>query len=271
MQGPEHRKNERLPDKGSGRELSPEDRRHLTLAGLRKPLNALVLVVGGVFSLLTLSVWVLILTLLTYATLVFLAVKDPLFQNRMLDGRGGVRQPAIPQDTDASPERRARWLPRGETRQKVEAALEIHRKVLSAIENSDEVTREVLDDAVPKLRGAAGRLVDLAHLREEAAGAVRELESQSISGSAETASNDQRALAADLEGLRKKVRDADAEISGMVDRLLALRAKVVRVSLETGEAASSAANGLNSDLEELNFRLDALQDTLSSPDVRPGR
>ena len=53
---------------------------------------------------------------------------------------------------DVSPERRARWLPRGETRERVEAALVVYRKVVVAIEESDEVTRAVLDDAVPKLQ-----------------------------------------------------------------------------------------------------------------------
>ena len=271
MQQPERRRNERLPDKGPGDELSREERRRLTLAALRKPMNILVLAVGLGFSLIALSVWVPVLTLLTYATLVFLAVRDPIFQDRVLGGREDAGRPTVPREADASPERRARWLPRGETRQKVEAALEVHRKVLSAIENSDEVTRAVLDDAVPKLRGVADRLVDLAHLREAAAGAIHELEPQAPDDGAETASRDRRELATDLEGLRKRVREADAEISGMVDRLLALRAKVVRISLETGDAASSAANGLNSDLDDLNFRLDALQETLSPPDTRPDR
>ena len=267
MQGPEHRRNEQLPDRSFGKDLSPEDRRRLTLAALRKPMNVLVLAVGVVFSIITLSIWPPILTLLTYAALVFLAVRDPIFQNRVLEGRGSTPHPEIPRQTDASPERRARWLPRGETRQKVEAALEIHRKVLSAIENSDEVTREVLEDAIPGLHGAADRLVDLAHLREEAAGAIHELEPQAPGGLEKSASSDQQGLAASLEDLRKKVREADAEISGMVDRLLALRAKVVRISLETGEAASSAASGLNTDLRALNSRLDALQETLSPPDT----
>lgn len=275
MQEPEHqterRRNERLPERGPDKELSPEERRRLTLAALRKPLNVLMLAIGFGFSLITLSVWVALLTLLTYAALVLLNVRDPIFRYQILGGRAGTPGITIPREADASPERRARWLPRGETRQKVEAALEVHRKVLSAIKNSDEVTRSVLDDAIPRLRAAAGRLVDLAHLREEAAAAIRELETQAPDRAAETSSRDPQEFTTSLKSLQKKVRDMDAEISGMVDRLLALRAKVVRVSLETGDAARSAATGLTSDLDDLNRRLDALQETLSPPDTGPDR
>ena len=44
----------------------------------------------------------------------------------------------------------------------MEAALDVYRKVVAAIEDSDDVTRAVLDDAVPKLHAAADRLVDVA-------------------------------------------------------------------------------------------------------------
>ena len=44
----------------------------------------------------------------------------------------------------------------------MEAALEVYRKVVAAIEASDDVTRAVLDDAVPRLHAAADRLVDVA-------------------------------------------------------------------------------------------------------------
>ena len=77
--------------------------------------------------------------------------------------------------TEVSPERRARWLPRGETRQKVESALIVYRKLVASIEDADDVTRAVLDDAVPKLHAAADRLVDVGLARERAAEAASSL------------------------------------------------------------------------------------------------
>ena len=116
------------------------------------------------------------LTLATYASLVFLAARDPIFQRKVLGGSEvPATSPTAVQSRDVSPERRARWLPRGETRQKVEAALEVYRKVVAAIEDSDDVTRAVLDDAVPRLHAAADRLVDVAEGREKAAEVAREL------------------------------------------------------------------------------------------------
>ena len=116
------------------------------------------------------------LTLVTYASLVFLAARDPIFQRKVLGGRRSRRRlRTAVQSRDVSPERRARWLPRGETRQKVEAALDVYRKVVAAIEDSDDVTRAVLDDAVPRLHAAADRLVDVAQGRERAAEVARDL------------------------------------------------------------------------------------------------
>ena len=130
----------------------------LRAAALR-PINVTMLVIGaGVFAT-TLVWWLLPLTIVTYASLVFLAARDPIFQRKVLGG-GEVPKtsPNAVESSDVSPERRARWLPRGETRQKVEAALDVYRKVVAAIETSDDVTRTVLDDVVPRLHAAADRL-----------------------------------------------------------------------------------------------------------------
>ena len=130
-----------------------------------RPLNVLVLVIGAGIFATTLAWWVPLLTLVTYVLLVFLSARDTLFARRVVHGREDARSPAVTVDRDVSPERRARWLPRGESREKVEAALVVYRKVVVAIEESDDVTRAVLDDAVPKLHTAANRLVDVARLR----------------------------------------------------------------------------------------------------------
>ena len=107
--------------------LSPEARRRVRRAAFLRPGGLLVVVVGTVFFAATLTWWIIPLTLVTYAALVFLAVRDPLFQSRVLEGRErrSMTQPGPLREQDVSPERRARWLPRGETRRKVEAALEV--------------------------------------------------------------------------------------------------------------------------------------------------
>ena len=71
---------------------------------------------------------------------------------------------------------------------------------------------------------------------------------------------------ADLAGLENEVRAADAEISDAFEKLLTLRARVVRISVESGGAAQDAAAKLNADLDELNLRLEALRSTLSPPE-----
>src|SRR5215207_191395 len=151
--------------------LSPAERSRVTRAAALRPLNVLVLVIGAGIFATTLTWWVPPLTLVTYALLVFLAVRDPIFGRRVVHGP----EEATRMDRDVSPERRARWLPRGETRQKVEAALVVYRKVVAAVEESDDVTRAVLDDAVPKLHAVADRLVDVAQGREKAAEVLRDL------------------------------------------------------------------------------------------------
>ena len=222
----------------------------LRAAALR-PLNLVLLLVGVVFFIFTLAWWVLPLTGATYAALVYLGSRDPILQNRVL----GRRVPALGRDRDVSPERRARWLPRGETREKVDAALVEYRKIVAAIEGSDDVTREVLHDTVPKLHATADRLVDVALQREKAAGTVRDL------GGAPDAGTPREG---DLRRLEGQVRAADAEISATHEQLLDLRARVVRVSIDTSDA--QRADALNASLDEINARLEALSDIATSQD-----
>jgi hypothetical protein len=233
--------------------LSPEERRRVTRAAALRPINVLMLVIGaGVFAT-TLAWWIPPLTLVTYSLLVLLSARDPAFGQRVLHGgEGGTGDR---EDRDVSPERRARWLPRGETRERVEAALVVYRKVVNAVEESDDVTRAVLGDAVPKLHAAADRLVDVAHGRERAAEAIRDLREHTGAGS--------RSREEDLRELEAKLHAADAEISDTFEQLLNFRAKVARVSIEGG--SSGQATALNASLEELNARLEALSETMSPP------
>lgn len=235
--------------------LSADEERRLLRAAALRPLNVLVVVVGA-FATFLVAWWMAPLTLLTYAVLVLLAARDPIFRQRILRGREtpGI-PPGAPANRDVSPERRARWLPRGETRQKVEGALVVYRKVVAAIEESDEVTRAVLEDTVPKLHAAANRLVDVAHSREQASETVED--HRRASGKSSEASP----RTEDVRKLEERIGAADAEISETFDKLLDLRARVVRVSLESGDPEKAAAFGAS--LDELNARLEALSDTLS--------
>jgi len=224
-----------------------------------RPLNVIVLVIGvGIFAT-TLAWWVPPLTLVTYALLVFLSARDPIFARRVLRGREDARSSEATADQDVSPERRARWLPRGETREKVEAALVVYRKVVLAIEESDDVTRAVLDDAVPKLHAAASRLVDVAQRREKAAEVLRDLRQHTTGRSLAPDTGE-----GDVVALQDRLRAADAEISGTFEKLLALRSRVVRVSIDSGNAEGAAA--LNASLDDLNARLEALSDTMTPPE-----
>ena len=227
--------------------LTPQARRRVVRAAALRPLNVLVLVIGAVFFAATLAWWVVPLTLATYAGLVFLGASDPILQRRTL----GLQAPIIDQAQDVSPERRARWLPRGEVRQKADAALAEYRKVVAAIEVSDDVTRAVLEDTIPRLHATADRLVDVALQREKAAETVRDLREKPGTG---TRSDD-------LRRLQTRVDEADAEISATHEELLDLRAKVVRISIDTDDARK--ADALNASLDELNARLEALGDVTS--------
>ncbi len=238
--------------------LSPEERRRMVRAAALRPMNALMLAIGAVGFALTLAWWIPPLTLITYVALVLLAARDPLFQSQVLHGRRRPRiAPGAAEGRDVSPERRARWLPRGETRQKVEAALVVYRKVLTAIEESDDVTRAVLDDAIPKLHAAANRLVDVAQAREKATEVIDDLDRNT------GATTESKAREESRQVLEDRIRAADAEISGTLDRFLTLRARVVRVSIESGDP--TRADALNASLDDLNARLEALSDTMSPP------
>jgi hypothetical protein len=234
----------------------------LRVAALR-PINVTMLVIGAVAFATTMAWWLLPLTIVTYAALVFLAARDPIFQRKVL-GRGEVQKtsPDTLQSSDVSPERRARWLPRGETRQKVEAALDIYRKVVVAIETSDDVTRSVLDDAVPRLHAAAERLVDVARGRERAAEVARDLSRDTGSAAPTTARQE------NLRELENRISAADTEISDTYQELLDLRAKVVRISIDSENPAR--ANDLNASLDGLNARLEALSE-LMAPQGEPPR
>ena len=218
-------------------------------AAALRPLNLVVLVIGLVFFVATLAWWALPLTLATYAALVFLGARDPFLQSRVL----GRKEPAVEQPRDLSPERRARWLPRGEIRERVDAALAEYRKVVAAVEASDDVTRAVLEDTMPRLHAAADRLVDVALQREKAAKTARELRDKSAL--------DTGPMEEDLRRLEARVREADADISATSGQFLDLRARVVRISIDRDNAQRVAA--LNASLDELNARLEALDDIAS--------
>jgi hypothetical protein len=244
----------------SAQRLSPEARQQVRRAAFLRPTSLLVVAIGSVFFALTLTWWSIPLTLLTYAVLVFLAARNALFLDSVLEGREGRARtrPEASKARDVSPERRARWLPRGETRQKVEAALEVQRRITVAIQESGDVVQAVLDDAIPKLDGVAERLVDVAHTREKVAGAIQDLEARPGTPRREAWDTDHTELEHELHA-------ADAEISSTFEKLLALRARVVRVSVESGGAALEAAAKLNADLDEMNLRLDALQELIEVP------
>jgi hypothetical protein len=226
-----------------------------------RPINLMMLVIGVVISAITTTWWLLPVTLATYASLLFLAARDPIFQRKVLGSNGASTTPPAPvRSRDVSPERRARWLPRGETRQKVEAALGVYRKVVAAIEDSDEVTRAVLDDAAPKLHAAADRLVDVAEAREKAAEVASELGQN-------TETSERTTRQENLRELEERIRIADAEISDTSEELLDLRAKVVRISLDTNNP--TRAKDLNASLDGLNARLEALSETMSPQEEPP--
>jgi hypothetical protein len=231
----------------------------LRAAALR-PINVTMLVIGTFAFAATLAWWLPPLTILTYASLVFLAARDPIYQRKVL--RGGETSPNAVESTDISPERRARWLPRGETRQKVEAALDVYRKVVAAVETSDDVTKTVLYDVVPRLHAAADRLVDVAQGRERAAEVARDL-SRDTGSTTRTAARQEN-----LRELENRISAADAEISDTYQELLDLRAKVVRISIESENPAR--ANDLNASLDGLNARLEALSE-LMAPQGEPPR
>lgn len=244
----------------SAERISPEARQEVRRAAFLRPINLFVVLIGGVFFALTLTWWSIPLALATYLVLVFLATRDPLFLEYVLERRDSRprMRPDSTKSIDVSPERRARWLPRGETRQKVEAALEVNQRIMVAIQESDDVVQAVLDDAGPKLDGVAERLVDVGHTREKVAGAIQDLKARPGAGRREDRD-------IDLTELENELQTADAEISSTFEKLLTLRSRVMRASVESGSAARDAAAKLNADLDEMNLRLDALRSTMSPP------
>ncbi len=257
---PERRDRPASPAGQPARSDSPEECRSVIRAAALRPINLAMLLVGGVFFATTLAWWVVPLALVTYTLLVVLAARDPLFRSRVLGTDEASSLRSGPQAApDIPPERRARWLPRGETRNTVEEALVAYRKLVASIEGSGDVARSVLGDAVPKLHETAERLVQVAHDREKAAEAVREIKSSQD----ETASGEERAAV--VMDLEHKIRQADEELSGTYERLMTLRARMVGASLNTQSENRAAASELNRSLDELNFRLEALGEISSAP------
>jgi hypothetical protein len=127
-----------------------------------------------------------------------------------------------------------------------------------SIQESGDVVQAVLDDALPKLDGVAERLVDVAHTREKVAGVIQDLKAGPDAPHREGGHTD-------LTELENELRTADAEISSTFEKLLALRARVVRASVDSEGATQEAAVKLNADLDEMNIRLDALHSTMSPP------
>lgn len=246
---------------GPNRPLTSESRRRVRRAALRRPMALLMVAIGAFYFAATLEWWVPALTLATYVALVFLAVGDPIFQNRVLgDTEQEQRIPRSPRRQNFSPEQRARRLS-GETRPRVERALDVHARVLLAVEESDEATQAALEEALPKLRQLPERLLDVAEAREKAAAEARTPRSR-------TAHSRDEENSRTLASLEENVRAADAELSSLPDDLLALRAKVVRASIEGGEATAQRATELDEALDALNRRLDALYSALTAPAER---
>src|ERR687893_479261 len=76
----------RGPEREGPGALSPEERRRITRAAALRPINVLMLVIGAGIFATTLAWWIPPLTLLTYALLVFLSARDPVFGHRVLHG-----------------------------------------------------------------------------------------------------------------------------------------------------------------------------------------
>lgn len=225
--------------RGPERQSPPADTSRRSLkAALLRPWGLIVLAIGGFFFAATLEWWIIPLTLATYASLVFLATRET---PRSIPP-GPRSQP------QRAPDQRVHRLPHGETRRKAEAALEAYGRVLTAIEGSEEKTRALLSNTIPKLRRIADRLLDIAEAMETPPDGTRHGESE------RTPTN-----------FAERLHAADEELSGAADRLLRLRTQVVRVSIEGGEEAVSRAAELASSLDEWNLRLDALNATPSSP------
>lgn len=212
-----------------------------------RPWGLLVLAIGGFFFVTTLKWWILLLTLATYASLVFLATRgrspDP-----------GPRPP-LPHDL------RIRCLPHAETRQRAQAVLEAYGRALVAIEEADESTRAILPATLPKLRRVLDALLDVAEARAM-------LHPGSPSRAQRRDRHNAEARPTHPEEPEGWLRSADLELSEAPDRLQTFRAEVVRASVEGGEEAASRAANLESSLTDWQRRLDDLRDEIPSPGAR---
>lgn len=230
--------------------ISHRQRSQITRAAILKPLNLIMLLIGGIFFATTTSWWILPLTLITYVLLILIAIRDPIFQRRVIEHKTTLEVDSS-NSSKLSPERRARWLPRGETRRTVEEALDAYRKLVAAIEDSSDATRSALSDTVPRLHAAANRLVEVAHHREKVAESAREIKSK-------INDNPKPDTLATLNALSDKIKSADEEIEGTYDRMFTLRTHMIGVSLNSEIENRAAAQELNRSLDELNYRLEAL-------------
>lgn len=219
---------------GPVRGLSPDARRRVLRAALLRPWAILVLVIGLFFFATTLTWWSAPLTLATYAALVALAFRDPIFQTLVIEGRDKARAAAQSRAQRAaglSPEERARRLRRGETRTRVEAALEARGRVLLAIKESGDPARELLAEVIPELQRMAELLVNLAEARERAAHDIPP----------------------------KDLAAIDTELSDAPEKLWASRTEVVRASIDDVESASARAGKLRESISRTNRRLQELR------------
>ena len=116
-----------------------------------------------------------------------------------------------------------------------------------------------MSDAPPKLHRVVERLVDVAEKREEVAGTIRDLKT---SEDVEHRENRDADL---LMVLENELRAADVEISYTLEELSTLPTRVVRVSVESESTTQNAAAKLDTDLDALNLRLEALRSTMSLP------
>ncbi len=225
----------------------------MTRAALLHPMHLLVAAIGIAFFAMTLAWWVLPLTLVTYLALVYLAANAPLFKRRVLRGRESPSgtMPILSEGGKASAEQRARKLPDGETRRRVEAALTARNRALIAIENSGEAARVLLQDAPPKLDLLLERLIDVSEKREQVAATVRP---------PETTQDGPRHVARNTpsEQKERELLAMDAQLSDAFEKISALRPRVVRVSTKSGNEAREAASKLIADLDETLRHLDAL-------------
>ena len=238
--------------------LPAADKRRVVRSAFLRPTNVLVVVLGVLASVL-LSWWFLPVAAVTYSLLVLLASRDPFFIRRVV-GESGDKLNIGSSPANIQPERRARWLPRGETREKVEKSLEIYRDIVVSIEGSNDVTREVLDDAIPKLHSVADRLVDIAHSREKAVATIRETKEASASDG----SNEENVTI--LGDLENEVRRIDAEIVETLERLVNLRSRIAYASITDPPAGHATAAELGRSLDNMSLRLEALGSTARPPE-----